>query len=316
MAVLTLALAIALAPSSFSAEKAPAKPRLTGTLFFHRYSSYAAWDATLWSLNLRTQKLTQINADWGGMLSPINAHPSRDGKYLTFMGSSTGLTKPEWDIFISQWNHGQWSEPINLTGPNGKRDEDPKFSPDGSNIIYKEDGVLTTILAGGRSDGNAKRYLTPGEAESSMPFYTPDGRGILFERKGSIFLLRQGVTTRMKAPAGKSSYYPIAVDSKRFLFTRVQNSRHDGIFWGYYNGDKPTPLFFNSDKYDSSDAYPYQGGKQYIFLVSGDFTILKGGYNLMVADLNQKKCWDFDLLYGSINSDQEELGPSWTAVEY
>lgn len=306
------AIALALLIPQASAATGPAKPSLTGTLFFHRYSSYQAWDASMWSLDLTSKKLVRIDSGWTGMYSPINAHPSPNGQLLTFMGSATGLAEPEWDVFIAQRTSTGWSEPINLTGPNGKRDEDPKFAPNGSTIIYKEDGVLATVNIADSS----KTYLTTGEPESSMPYYTPDGKGILFERSGNIFLIRDGKTVKMKAPAGLSSYYPIAVDSARFLFTRVQASKHDGIYWGYYNGAKPTPLFFNSEKFDSSDSYPYKDGKQFIFLVSGDFSIFKGGYNLMVADLKNKKNWDIDKLYGDVNSFQEELGPSWTAVRY
>ena len=307
------ALALALATLGSSALAAtPAKPSLTGTLLFHRYTEYKAWDASLWSLDLKSKALRQINAGWRGMYSPINAHPNRDGSAITFMGSDTGLAEPEWDVFISYWRDKKWSEPVNLTGPNGKRDEDPKFSPDGETIIYKEDGVLaTTPITGG-----AKTYLTAGEAESSMPYFTTDGKGVLFERSGSIYLQRDGVTRKMRAPAGISSYYPIGVDRKRFLFTRVQQSRHDGIYWGYYDGTKAQPLFFNSEKFDSSDPYPYQDGRRFIFLVSGDFSILKGGYNLMVADLTSKKNWDIDILYGDVNSHLQELGPSWTAARY
>jgi hypothetical protein len=149
-----------------------------------------------------------------------------------------------------------------------------------------------------------------------MPYFTPDGKGILFERKGAILLLQDGKLSTMKAPVGISSYYPIAVDNKKFLFTRVQASHRDGIYWGFYDGRKPVPLFFNSDKFDSSDSYPYQDASQYIFLTSGDFSIWKGGYNLMVADLKSKKNWNIDTLYGDINSGEQELGPAWTAARY
>ena len=51
----------------------------------------------------------------------------------------------DWDIFITTFDGIRWAEPVNLTGLNGKRDEDPKFSPDGAAIIFKSDGVLTQI---------------------------------------------------------------------------------------------------------------------------------------------------------------------------
>ena len=118
---------------------------LDGSLIYHRYTEYAAWDATMWLIDLPTGELTQVGADWKSMVSPINAHFSADAQTITFMGSQAGLSENEWDVFTSRWQNGQWQEPINITGPNGARDEDPKFSPDGSKIIYKENGVLATV---------------------------------------------------------------------------------------------------------------------------------------------------------------------------
>jgi hypothetical protein len=115
---------------------------------------------------------------------------------------------------------------------------------------------------------------------------------------------------------GESSYYPIGVDAERFLFTRVQDSKHDGIRWGYYDGRASTDLFFNNDTWDSSDSYPYKDAKDFIFLVSGDVNIPKGGYNLVLADLKAKKVVNIDDLYGDINSHLQELGPAWTPFTY
>lgn len=292
---------------------------LTGTLFFHRYTDYGSWDATMWSLDLRSGAFSQINTNWTTVLSPINAHVSSDGQYLTLMGSASGLpaingeAQYDWDVFISHWEGSKWSDPINLTGPNSKRDEDPKFSPDGKTIVYKEDGVLATVAR----TGGTKTYLSIGEAESSMPYYRSNGTEILFERQGKIYLKTKSGDKEMNSGvAGISSYYPIGVDDKRFLFTRVQDSQHDGIRWGYYDGRPSEDLFFNNDIWDSSDSYPYENANDFIFLVTGDVSIPKGGYNLAIADLSAKKVVNIDDLYGDINTHQEELGPAWTPITY
>jgi hypothetical protein len=292
---------------------------LSGTLFFHRYSDYGSWDATMWSLDLDTGSFVQINQNWTTVLSPINAHVSTDGQYVTFMGSAAGLpnidgkTQYDWDVFISHWEGSQWSDPINLTGANGKRDEDPKFSPDGKTIVYKEDGILATVA----STGGIKTYLSVGESESSMPYYRTNGIDILFERQGKIYL-KTATGDQLMDPGtgGESSYYPIGVDNERFLFSRVQDSKHDGIRWGYYDGRPSTDLFFNNDTWDSSDSYPYKDARDFIFLVSGDVNIPKGGYNVVIADLKGKKVVNIDDLYGEINSHFEELGPAWTSFTY
>lgn len=292
---------------------------LSGTLFFHRYSDYGSWDATMWSLDLQSGAFKQINQNWTTVLSPINAHVSNDGQYLTFMGSAAGLpdidgkTQYDWDVFISHWEGSQWSDPINLTGGNGKRDEDPKFSPDGKTIVYKEDGILATVA----STGGIKTYLSIGEPESSMPYYRTNGTDILFERQGKIYLKTvTGDQLMDPGTGGESSYYPIGVDNERFLFSRVQDSKHDGIRWGYYDGRPSTDLFFNNDTWDSSDSYPYQDAQDFFFLVSGDVNIPKGGYNLVIADLKGKKVVNIDDIYGEINSHFEELGPAWTSFTY
>jgi hypothetical protein len=235
------------------------------------------------------------------------------------MGSAAGLpdidgkTQYDWDVFISHWEGSQWSDPINLTGGNGKRDEDPKFSPDGKTIVYKEDGILATVA----STGGIKTYLSIGEPESSMPYYRTNGTDILFERQGKIYLKTvTGDQLMDPGTGGESSYYPIGVDNERFLFSRVQDSKHDGIRWGYYDGRQSTDLFFNNDTWDSSDSYPYKDARDFFFLVSGDVNIPKGGYNLVIADLKGKKVVNIDDLYGEINSHFEELGPAWTSFTY
>lgn len=295
----------------------PSLPQLEGTLIYHRYSDYSAWDSTMWMVDLPTGVMSQVGTDWKGVVSPINAHFSADSQAITFMASSAGLPENEWDVFVSRWENGAWQEPVNLTGPNGARDEDPKFSPIADTIIYKEDGVLATVSI----NGGAKSYLTAGEAESSMPFYSPDGKKILFERGGDIFTLENGVTTKMNPAPGRSSYYPIALDNQAFLYTRVQENNHDAIYKGFYDGRDSIRYFFNSTDWDTSDSYPLADGSRYIFYVSGYFLIPHGGYNLMVADLKKSKDYNIDTIYAKvrtsdINSDLQELGPAWTAVRF
>ena len=295
----------------------PSVPSLNGSLIYHRYSEYGAWDATMWLLDLPTGELTQVGADWKGIVSPINAHFSADAQTVTFMGSQAGLSENEWDVFTSRWQNGQWQEPINITGPNGARDEDPKFSPDGSKIVYKENGVLATVSV----NGGAKTYLTAGKPHSSMPYFRSNGKDILFEREGDIYLLQNGVEKKMFAGEGLSSYYPIGIDVDSYLYTRIQHNKHDSIMKGFYDGSPSENYFFNSNDWDTSDPYPYEDAKKVIFFVSGDTMIFHGGYNLALADLDGKKIYSIDELYSStrqtdINSDLQELGPAWTSVRF
>ena len=295
----------------------PRAPYLDGTLIYHRYSDYQSWDATLWMIDLPTAQMTQVGDNWSSVISPINAHFSADSQMITFMGSQAGLPENEWDVFVSHWDGSAWAEPVNLTGPNGARDEDPKFSPTGSTVIYKQDGVLVTM----KVDGSDKKYLTQGKPQSSMPYFAKNGRDILFERSGDIYLLKDGVETLMYAGPGQSSYYPIGMDDTSFLYTRVQSAKHDSIMKGFYDGQPSMRYFFNSTDWDTSDSFPYEDGSRYIFYVTGDFLIPHGGYNLAFADLKAKKRYDIDEYFRTkrsidINTEYQELGPAWSAIRF
>ena len=149
-----------------------------------------------------------------------------------------------------------------------------------------------------------------------MPYFLPNGRDYLFERAGDIYLHTSSGERVMYSGAGQKSYYPIAMTDKTFLYTRVQDSRHDAIMKGFYNGAPSQSYFFNNDQWDSSDPFPYKDGSRFIFLVSGDYQVPKGGYNLVIADLRRKMIVDIDSIYGDINSDLEELGPAWSPNTY
>ena len=153
-----------------------------------------------------------------------------------------------------------------------------------------------------------------------MPYFRSNGKDILFEREGDIYLLQDGVERKMYAGEGISSYYPIGVDEDTYLYTRIQYNKHDSIMKGFYDGSPSENYFFNSLDWDTSDSYPYQNAKKIIFFVSGDEMIFHGGYNLALADLRKRKVYAIDELYperdSDINSDFQELGPAWTAFSF
>lgn len=282
-----------------------AQPKLNGSLLFHNYSSYESWDGQLYLVDLPSQSKTNLSKNWPEIKHAINGSFSADGKYITFMASQTDVE--DWDVFVTHWNGEFWEQPINLTGPNGKRDEDPKFSPKNLEIIYKEDGIVAIT-----GFDKKIKYFQSG----SMPYFMPNGKDFLFERSGDIFLNKNNEEIKMYSGPGLSSYYPITLNDREFLYTRVQDSRHDAIMIGNVEGRKSSSLFFNNDQWDNSDPFPYENGKRYLFLVSGDYLVPKGGYNLVIADLKKKKIIDADLLIGTVNSDLEELGPNWSAHTY
>ena len=225
------------------------------------------------------------------------------------MGSQKG--RKDWDVFLTSYDGRRWSEPINLTGLNGKRDEDPKFSPDGLSIIYKSDGILNQISLTGTKIAT---YAT-GSTEASMPYFMPNGKDILFEDSKRIKIISDGIVRTVWGGQGLSAYYPIAISSNSFFFTETQSNRTDRIMISNLSGSAK-PLFFDSQIWDSSDPYPYQDGSRYLFYVTTNRETGFGGYDLAVADLRLKKTWNLYTINRKLSTSMEELGPSWSATAH
>ncbi len=104
----------------------------------------------------------------------------------------------------------------------------PSWSPDGTRLIYEEDGVLTIINADGSSP-------TPVSSASSSgsdydPAWSPDGRQVVFfsarDAFDDLYLLDldSGSETRLTSGAGQNRYPEWSPDGTRIVF----NSNRDG----------------------------------------------------------------------------------------
>src|SRR6478735_3224076 len=112
-----------------------AQPSISGKLVYHSYSCYACTGTKMYIYNFNTNTLTWVSQNWN-IDYPMNAHFSPDGTKIVFMGQPAG--SGDWDIYL--WTIGSSSAPTNLTAGNGLKDEDPKFSPNGYRIAFKQDG--------------------------------------------------------------------------------------------------------------------------------------------------------------------------------
>ncbi len=88
-----------------------------GLLVFHTYSSYDAWDAKLFALDLADHSLTELSAGWE-IEHAMNAQISPDGSQLVFMGDEVGGDR-DWDVFL--YTLGSSEAPRNLTRGGGTR---------------------------------------------------------------------------------------------------------------------------------------------------------------------------------------------------
>ncbi|MDD7885079.1 carbohydrate-binding protein [Flavivirga sp. 57AJ16] len=277
-------------------------PSLSGKILYHHYSDYSAWDAEMFILDLSDNSVTNISSGWN-IDHEMNGVFSPDGTKIAFMGDQIGGTR-NWDIFL--WTVGG-GEPVNLTNGGG-RDEDPKFSPDGTKIVYKSNGDIYEMDLNGNVLGN----LTNSSEEESMPFYTADGSKILFmEGVGSsanISIINVDGSNRsvMADNVNMHDYYPIVRDASSFFYTSwvSPSDGHDQLHLKYYSGSDIL-LPFNTSSADYSDATPV--GSDYVVL-SSTKSGGQGGYDLYIANINTGDIWSLDSYNSSVNSVYEDLG--------
>lgn len=283
------------------------QPALMGRLIFHSYSCYDCNDSKLYSYDFSINQLKLLSGNWH-ISNAMNAHFSPDGHTIVFMGKPAGVDN--WDVF--SWNTGSAAEPGNLTAAFGNtRDEDPKFSTDGSRIVFKQNGIMKEM----DTLGNIQRTFSVPQREGSMPYYAKGDSVILYsgsEASGNTAdIYRLSVATNTVQPVsalpGVEEYYPIAKDDTSFLFTRwfSAGNHNDQVYVGFLNGSATQRLPFNETDQNYSDAYPVDS--RYV-IISSTRPGGKGSYDLYVADIVTGKKWSLSLYHPAINTAGNELG--------
>ena len=296
-------------------------PDLRGRLVFHRYTSYEERDGKLFMLDLSDRSLTELSAEWD-IEHIINPHISPDGTRIVFGGDDTTIPAHDHDIYL--WEVGAPAPPTNLTNPNDRREEDAKFSADGTRIVFKERrwdssqedfvfDIKTMAL-----DGSDILPVTDDPEEDSMPSPTPDGQRVVYARgvgAGSdIYVVNTGGTDGRPVAhePDLQEYYPIAWDNESFLYARWFSAANlsDQTYLGFLNGDPPVRLPFNEENANFSDHAVGEG--PYLFVSStrggGD-----GGYDLYLADMLTGALWSLSEVSPEVNSPLHELGAAYAA---
>ncbi len=279
-------------------------PINSGAIIYHCYSDYDAWDSKLFMYNFETNTKTELSLGWN-IDNEMNADISPDGSKIVFMGDNSGLPR-DWDIYI--WSIGSNNEPTNLTLGNNLRDEDPKFSPDGNSIIFKQNGdikimdLLGNIITEITNDGF--------NIEESMPYFTTDAQKIIYAQgareHSDIYLINLDGSGKIPlySQNGVAEYYPIVKNSSSFYYTRwVSSTNHnDQIYLGDFLGNS-TNVSVNDLYSNNSDAFPVNS--DYLFFSSTRNGSV-GGYDIYLGQLSTGLVWNLQSF--GINSSLAELG--------
>lgn len=277
-------------------------PWLKGKLVYHRYSSYGANDSQMYLFDFATKQLKIISEGWN-IRNPMNAHFSPDGKKITFMG--IGKDTNTWDIFL--YDLTQAAAPTNLTPNHNTRDEDPKFSPDGKRIVFKQDFRVAEMDLTTR----AVQVLSP--SDCSMPYYNTTGTKLLCSKGDGatssieVIDLKTGRITPLYDTPEVQDYYPINVDASSFYYSVGYSKHHaiDQVYRGFWDGRKSERLPFNALDGNYSDAYPVNS--QWVLLSSTRVGGL-GGYDLYIAHVSTGEIFSMNAYNAQINTSKEELG--------
>lgn len=136
-----------------------------------------------------------------------------------------------------------------LTGSSTFREQTPRWSPDGRQVVFASDRAHHTgtprdtgapdldiwLIA---ADGSNPRRLTTEAAEDVDPTWTPDGRGIVFssnrDSRGDLYLLSldTGATTRLTRHfVGRAIMPSVSPATARTAF--AAQTLRAGAFWDY-----------------------------------------------------------------------------------
>ncbi len=285
------------------------QPSLTGKMMFHRYTDYETLDSELFLYDFGANTLSQISSSWTVVTSPMNAVFSPDGSSIVFMG--IGTATQSWDVF--KYSFATGGNPQNLTPSGNYRDEDPRFSPDGSKIYFKRDGHLAFIDV-------ATSTITVVDSNPSilfnMPCEAPGGEFVLYSGASGTnayiakYSLATSVSTTLYDRENVGEYYPVPVDTASFYYSANYSStnHHDQIYVGYLDGSAPVYLPFNTPSADYSDACPVNSDW---LILSGTRTDSSGGYDLYIANVTSGAIYRLSTYNSAINTSLNELGASY-----
>lgn len=295
-------------------------PKLEGKMIYHAYTSYSNQDSKLYLFDFKMGKLKCLNDEMTGVYHTMNADFNKDGEEIIFMGIVDDSYGGEWHIFRYNLITGNLE---NLTAQNGYRNEDPKYSPDGKKIIFKQGKWNTTLnrmvyqLTEMNLENGKQRIVVEADAkEVSMPYYSNDGKFVYYTKSDEVTsgIYRVSLNSpyrKMKiyVKKGIKSYYPIVWgDIIYFTSWYSASCPVDRIMKVNIRNMHVEAMKFNKKEFNYSDACPIS---EQLMIVSSTRTQGEQAYDLYLIDCVNYKIYSLSEYYKEINDEREQLGASY-----
>ena len=306
-------------------------PIKNGAFCYHVYSNYLevpasgdTIDGNVFIHNLKTGETKNITYDLG-IANSMNPDFNSRGSEIVFMaipqnkeGETTYNTDKNYterlrknlEIYIYNFATKTLTRLTNNDIP----DEDPKFSPNGQYIIFKQNDIIKEMDI----SSNIIYTLTDNgtQINGSMPYLTTNGKKILYA-KGSgsnsdIYIIDSAGTNNkaLYAEQDIDEYYPIVKDASSFLYTRWVSStnKNDQIYLGdFYGNSKSLPI--NDQQNNYSDPAPV--GSDYL-LFSSTRNKTRTDYDIYLGQISTNAIWSFNEL--DSNQHLNDLGSCYSPL--
>ena len=288
---------------------------LAGRIAYHSYSDYMAApvdsvDGHLYVYNPDTDSQTKVTEGLP-IENAMNPHFSPAGVSLTFMAIPSGSTRNRNSLEVYALNLAN-SSLMRLT-TDSVPDEDPKFSPDGSTIVWKRQGQVWAMNA----DGSSPSQLTYTSDEKSGPNYSPDGSKIVYWSEGAAnadvwWMDSNGSSLgEIIGNTNIQDYYPIYRDAGNILYSRWESSSdlHDKIYNYDIGSGTSSRLTLNMIGVEDADAAPVNSTNLVFCSTRGGG---KGSYDIYIGEYDSSTVYKLP----AANSVHKDLGPSYSQYDY
>lgn len=291
---------------------------ISGRIAYHSYTSYEAMDSSISICDLQDQSPYSMLAIEQGTVNAMNAHFSPDGSMLVFMADPIGSSSAWWDMEIYLYDFTTDSL-LQLTD-NGFPSEDPKISPDGRMIVFKQyvpsldsSDIFTIAL-----DGTDLSRLTETSVEESGPYFSPDGSKITYwiqsNADAEVWWMDSDGSNQIKLVdySNIQDMYPVFLTSDKVLYTSWPSSTNltDEIhLFTISSGiDVRLPVNIYSSEGDA-DAFPISGNLIGFFSRRGVISP-EIGNDLYIGDISSGDVWPLTFASTSI----DDLGGCYTPI--